>query len=162
MTEDARFEDANYTDQPLKLRVEDAEDVPVISSLVQDAVGLTGEISWMPRRRRLALLVNRFRWEDREQAAKQRRKFERVRSALLFDDVLSVRSSGLTPAEKDTIYSMLQIRFDPAEDGTGILTIDIAGDGALELSIECLNGQLIDLTKPWEAKSGAAPAHDLD
>ena len=101
MAEDARFEDAAFTDQPLKLGVQSAEDIPVISALVQDAVGLAGEISWMPRRRRVAILLNRFRWEDKDDATRSGRPFERVRAAVTFESVLSLRANGLNPAEKD-------------------------------------------------------------
>ena len=36
--EDARFEDAGYSDAPLRLKIEDADDLTVISTLMQDAV----------------------------------------------------------------------------------------------------------------------------
>ena len=78
---DARFEDAPLSDRPLRLRAESADDVEVISSLVQDAVGKAGDIAWMPRKRRLVVLVNRFRWEDSagaEQAAGISRPLLRV------------------------------------------------------------------------------------
>ena len=151
---DARFEDVGFADQPLRLAMESSEDVPVISALVQDAVGLAGEISWMP--------LNRFRWEDHAAAERAGRKFERVRSALIFDDVLSVRTSGLDPRERDTVYALLQITFEPGEDGAGRLVLELAGDGTLAFDVECLAGQLIDLSRPWEAMAGKAPDHDLD
>lgn len=162
--EDARFEDAAFSDAPLKLGVQSADDVPVVSALVQDAVGLAGEISWMPRRRRVAILLNRFRWEDKDDAAKQGRPFERVRSALIFDDVTGLKANGLNPAEKDMVYAVLQIRWDgadDAEDPSGRVVIELAGDGALALNVDCLEGQLVDLTRPWEAQAGKAPDHDV-
>ncbi len=39
-----------------------------IAALVQDAVFPITEMRWQKARRRFALLVNRFRWEDREAA----------------------------------------------------------------------------------------------
>ena len=163
MAQDARFEDAAPSDQPLKLGVQSADDVGVVSALVQDAVGLAGEVSWMPRRRRVAILLNRFRWEDKDEAARSGRPFERVRSALIFDDVSALKANGLDPREKDTVYSVLQVRWEPAdaeEDPSGRLVLELAGDGALALQVDCLEGQLIDLTRPWEAKSGKAPDHE--
>ena len=158
---DARFEDAAFADRPLRLALETPEDIPVASALVQDAVGLSGEITWMPRRRRLVLLINRFRWEDREDAERAGRAYERVRSALIFDSVLFVRASGLDPRDKDTVYSVLQIAFTPGEDGAGTIELALAGDGALAVEVECIDARLIDLTKPWEARAGA-PEHDID
>lgn len=160
MNEDARFHDVAASDQPLRLGVATAEDLEIASTLIQDCVGMAGEISWMPRRHRLALLVNRFRWEDREAAERQRRSFERVRAALVFDSVLAVRASGLDPADKETVYSILRMRFEEKDAPGGTLTLDLAGDGALALDVECLDAQLIDLSQPWIVRS--APDHKLD
>ena len=160
MSDDARFEDAVFSDQPLRLAVETAEDLEVASALLQDAVGLTGEISWMPKRRRLALLVNRFRWEDRTAADRQKREAERVRTALVFDNVEAVRTNGLNPAERDTIFSILQMTFEPGPEPSGRLTIEMAGDGALALEVEAIEGRMMDLTRPWVARG--VPDHQLD
>lgn len=159
---DATFEEGAYSDQPLRLAVESADDLTVASALVQDAVGLTGEISWMPRRHRLVVLLNRFRWEDRDTAAKLGRAFERVRTALMVDNVLRVQAMGLDPTDKDTVYSVLSITFAPGEDGAGRLSMTLAGDGELGLDVECLDLKLIDLTRPWQAKSDSVPQHDPD
>lgn len=158
---DARFEDAGFSDSPLRLKIENAEDVPVVSTLIQDAVGLAGEVSWMPRRRRAVLLVNRFRWEDKEDATRAGRPFERVRTAVTFDSVLSLKANGLDPSDKEMIFSILNLVWTPGEDAAGTLEIALAGDGALLLEAECLDGQLIDLTRPWEAKSDKVPDHKL-
>lgn len=157
---DARFEDGVYTDRPLRLGAETAEDLQVISSLVQDAVGTTGEISWMPRRRRLVMLVNRFRQEDREAAEREARTFERVRAALVFDDVRAVKSQGLPVQDPDTVYAVLALAFEAGEDGAGQLQLMLAGDGMLALDVECINMQLADLTRPWE--TARAPDHGAD
>lgn len=152
--EDARFEDGAAVDQPIRLAVESEEDLGVASALMQDAVGLTGEITWMPRKRRLVMLLNRFRWEDREAAELQRRAYERVRTILQVDSVLSVKTRGLDPREKDTTYAVLGLSFEPGEDGAGRLTLKLAGDGDLALEVECLDLHLSDTSKPWVAKAG--------
>ncbi|MEM1160943.1 MAG: DUF2948 family protein [Pseudomonadota bacterium] len=159
---DARFEDHDPSAGQLRLALTDPDDVPVISSLVQDAVGLVGEISWMPKRRRLTLLLNRFRWEDKDKAAASGRPFQRVRSALVLDSALNVRTNGLSPQERDMVYSVLQVRFEAGEDAAGQVFLDLSGDGTLEIGVECLDGRLMDLSAPWDAKAGAAPDHPLD
>ena len=162
MVEDARFEDGvPASDKPLRLAVQSVEDLNVASALLQDAVGTAGEISWMPRRRRVAMLVNRFRWEDHDLAARQQRPFERVRTAILIDSVLDVKTRGLDPRDKETLYSVLNLEFAPGEDGAGRLILHLAGDGDLALQVECLDLHLSDLSKPWVAKAGA-PDHQLD
>ena len=63
---DARFEDGE--EGPLRLIARQAEDVVVLSSLLQDAVFPMSEMRYDRKARRFALLVNRFRWEDRAAA----------------------------------------------------------------------------------------------
>lgn len=161
--EDARFEDTAFTDQPLRLAIASAEDVEPASALLQDAVGHNGDISWMPRRRRLAILLNRFRWEDSARATAEGRAYERVRSILMLDSVMRVRSRGIEPKERQSIFSLLALRWQPRGEGTGslILTLARSGAGGAELAadVECLDGRIIDLTRPWEAPTGKAPDH---
>lgn len=159
VSEDARFEDAMLSDRPLRLGAETEEDMAVVASLMQDAVGRVGDIVWAKTRRRLALVVNRFRWEDRERAERERRAYERVRTALTISGVLSVRSRGIAPGEPDTIVSILSIEFEPGEDGAGLVRIWLSGDGEIVAEVECLDLMLHDLTKPWEARSGTVPDH---
>lgn len=158
--EDARFEDG--VERPLRLRAESADDLAVISALLQDAVAQSGEIAWARRRRRFSLLVNRFRWEDAEHARRQGRPFERVQSLLVFDDVLAARSDGVDPADKDLILALLSIGFEPGEDGAGTVRLVLAGDGEIALGVECLDVTLADVTRPYEAPSGQAPHHPDD
>ena len=162
MVEDARFEDGvPASDQPLRLAVESVEDLNVASALLQDAVGTAGDIAWMPRRRRLVMQVNRFRWEDHDKAAQQRRPFERVRTAIVIDSVLSVKARGLDPSDRETLFALLSLEFEPGEDGAGRLILHLAGDGDLALEVECIEMALSDISKPWVAKAGA-PDHKLD
>jgi hypothetical protein len=155
--EDARFEDG--VERPLRLRAESAEDLAVISALLQDAVAQAGEIAWARRRRRFSLLVNRFRWEDAEHARRQGRPFERVRTLLVFDDVLAARTDGVNPADRDLVLELLSIGFEPGPDGTGTVHLVFAGDGEIALDVECIDATVIDVTRPYEAPSGKAPAH---
>ena len=103
MIEDARFEDG--AERPLRLRALDAEDLPVLASLTQDAIFPANEMVWDRRKRRFAILLNRFRWEDvtRERAP------ERVQSVLSFEDVLAVRSQGVDRSDGDLVLSLLSM-----------------------------------------------------
>jgi len=156
---DARFEDAPLSDRPLRLRAESADDVAVISSLVQDAVGKAGDVAWMPRKRRLVVLVNRFRWEDSAGAEQAHRPFERVRSAVSVESVLKVRARGISPAGRDQVYELLAIVFEPAEGCAGTLILTLAGNAEISVEVECLELTLADLTRPWVAKANKAPEH---
>lgn len=157
MVEDARFEDA--TEGPLRLRAMDAEDLKVISSLVQDAVFPASEMTWDRHRRRFALLLNRFRWEDARGAEARRRPYERVQSVLVVEDVLRVASQGVERGDPDTILSLLAVDFEPGEDGAGRVVLTLAGDGAVGIEVEALEVVLRDVTRPYVAPSGKAPRH---
>lgn len=157
---DARFEDG--AERPLRLVAMDAGGLEVIAALAQDAVISGSDMSWDRKRRQFGLLLNRFRWEDREAAEAEGRPYERVRSALVFDDVLTVQTMGVQPGDEDTILSLLAIEFTPAEDGAGLVTLVLAGDGAIRLGVETLEAALRDVTRPYRAVSGKAPDHGAE
>lgn len=154
---DASFNDVDPA--PLALLAGDAEDLTVLSTLVQDSVLPVTEISYDLRHRQLALLLNRFRWEDAELAKRDERPYERVRSVLLISDVQRVLSDGIDRADNDLILELLALKWEPAEDGTGRVLLEFAGDGTLAVSVECLNVELRDVTRPYIAPSRRAPSH---
>lgn len=155
MTDDARFEDGR--EAPLNLGALDQEDLKVISALVQDAVFPASEMAWRARDRRFALLLNRFRWEDR---GRDRHGPERVQSLLVIENVLKVASQGVPRGDADTILSLLAIDWEPDEAPGGVLELQLAGDGAIRLEVEALEVALRDVTRPYRAPSRKAPTHD--
>jgi len=154
---DAGFEDGG--EGPLRLVAQDAEDLKVISTLVQDAVLPVTELAYDRKRHRFALMLNRFRWEDRVEAERVGRAYERVRSVLVVEDVRKVQSFGFDRADRDLVLSLLSMSFEPGEDGTGRLTLTFAGDGAIALDVETLEVRLDDVTRPYRAPSGKVPRH---
>lgn len=154
---DARFEDG--AEAPLRLIAAEATDVPVMAALLQDAVFPITEMRFDPKSRRFALLLNRFRWEDRAAAEAAKRPYERVRSLLVVEDILRLRSTGIDRSETDTVLSLLTMDFAPGPDGTGTLTLTLAGDGAVRMDVETLSLRLEDVTRPYVAPSGKAPQH---
>ena len=172
---DARFEDAD--ERPLRLLARDGDDLRVVSALVQDAVLTGADLGHQRHARRFSLLINRFRWESRGSAPAAGRPAERVRSLLVFNDVLRVRQQGLEARDPDTVLSLLAIDFtpqdaqaDPAADPAadldptatpGRVTLVFAGDGAVALDVDCIEVQLNDVTRPYDAPSRLVPEHPL-
>jgi hypothetical protein len=76
------------------------------------------------------------------------------------EDVRKVQSFGFDRTEKDLVLSLLSMSFEPGEDGTGRLTLTLAGDGAVALDVEALEVRLDDVTRPYRAPSGKVPHHD--
>ncbi|MFQ6549384.1 DUF2948 family protein [Aestuariibius sp. 2305UL40-4] len=157
MSEDARFSDG--VERPLRLVARDEEDLKVLSALVQDAVFPASEMLWRPGERRFAILLNRFRWEDKPAAERRGRDFERVQAVLDFEDVTGVASQGVV-RDADTVLSLLSLEWEAGEDGTGALVLTLAGDGAIKVDVEALEVILRDVTRPYRAPSRKAPEHD--
>ncbi|WP_376871241.1 DUF2948 family protein [Albirhodobacter sp. R86504] len=154
---DARFEEGESG--ALALMAQEADDLAVVSTLVQDAVLTAADMRWDAKARRLVLLLNRFRWEDRAAATLAGRPYERVRSLLIISDVSKIAAQGIDKGDSDTVLSLLGLFWEPGEDGTGRVILTFAGDGALAISAECLNIDLRDVTRPYIAPSGKVPDH---
>lgn len=154
---DAAFEDGD--ELPLYLKVLDEGSVAVLSALAQDAVFPITEMKWDKKTREFAVLMNRFRWEDKAAAEARGRPYERVQSVLLVSDVLSVASTGIDRSDRDTVLSLLSLEWQEGEDGMGRVQLVLAGDGAVAVDVECLGLILKDVTRPYIAPSGQAPVH---
>ncbi|MEM9438028.1 MAG: DUF2948 family protein [Pseudomonadota bacterium] len=154
---DATFEEG--AEKPLRLLAYEPADLEVISSLCQDAVFPAPEMSWRPKERRFAVLLNRFRWEDATAAERRSRAYERVQSVLAVEDVMKVRSQGVDRRDADLILSVLSVAFEPGEDGAGFVQLMLAGDGVISLEVEALEVTLRDVTRPYVAPSKSIPKH---
>ena len=140
----------------LRLIAEDASDLEVISSAVQDAVLKAENIKFDRKRRRLTLEVNRFQWED---AKSKRGPQGRVRAILAFDGVLSVKTRAVSKVDPDMVYSLLSLSFDPADEPPGgKLSLLFAGDGELALEVEAMDVTLLDSAYEWTTRH--RPDHD--
>ena len=145
---------AQASDQALKLLADDQEDLAVISAMLQDAVTTIGDIVYEPAPRQVTLAFNRFRWE----AGAVKRGGERVRSALQFGGVLSVKSQRLRQDAKEGVLSLLDVAFEPGEAPGGVITLTFAGGGALQIEVECIDAVLADLSAPWSTPR--RPSHE--
>jgi len=154
---DARFEDGGA--RPMRLKALDGEDLKVISALVQDAVFPVTEMTWDRARRRFAVLINRFRWEEGSRI--RAHPPERVQSVLVIEDALGVASHGIDRADRDTVLSLLALDWRPGEEGTGRITLILAGDGAIAADVECIDVTLRDVTRPYLSPSRKVPDHPL-
>ena len=151
---DAAFHDAR-PGGPLRLWATDAEDLQVVSALVQDGVLTAADMEWSAARRELALLVNRPR---REATGAQR-----VRCVLMASGVRRVRGQGVTPGDGEVVLSLLSVEWVPgggSEDPSGVLRLVFAGDGVVEAEAEALDLRLHDVTAPYRAVSGRLPDHE--
>ena len=125
MSEDARFEDGE--EKALNIGAFDKSDLEIISSLLQDSILPASEIQWLRSSNKLAFLVNRFRWEDKDIELSQGKTVERVQSLLVISHVKNVSSSGFSPKQKDKVLSILSISFDGDDGGFGNVLMILSG-----------------------------------
>lgn len=146
----------------LKLIALDTEDLNVLSAHVQDAVLRVGDMAYLPKERRFAVILNRFDWQS---AVKARASsgLERRRAGLRFERVLGAKVQGIDLADKTVSLALLAVTFDPRggpEEVAGDVTLTFSGGAAIRLSVECVEAELKDLGAAWVAKR--APQHGED
>jgi hypothetical protein len=139
--------------EPLKLLAEDEDDLEVISAALQDAIAKVGDIEWDAKGRRLTLALNRYLWETPAGLLGAR-----VRAGLQFSSVLAVKSRNLRRDPPDAVIELLAVRFEPGEAPGGAIRLAFAGGGDLELTVECVDAALADISAPWPTTS--TPAHE--
>ena len=139
----------------LKLVALDKDDLAIVSAHLQDAVVKVEEIVWQPDRHRLVVGLNRFDWEA---ASAETPAWQRRRSALRFDRVLSFKSRNVAPADKDKVLNLLALDFTETDAPAGVVTISFSGDVALRLDVECVESEVVDLGPVWA--TSCCPDHE--
>lgn len=147
---------------PMRLRAEDAEDLRILSACLQDAIVPVGEMCWLPADSRFVMVANRFKWET----AEARRlapgptaddgddfAYERVHSAVRFENVTAVRSRGIDLGNRGVILELLTI----AETADGVELI-FAGDARVLLVADPPLAVMEDLGIPWP--TACKPSHE--
>jgi hypothetical protein len=131
-------------DERLTLLAQSAADLPALSALVQDATVRVADVGYDRRGKRLALLLNRYRWEAKTPS--------RVRSALRLETVSAVQRQGW-PTDPEAVLPLLALR----QDGDFVV-MSLGGGAALRAQVEVLEIVLEDLAAPWA--TSRVPAHD--
>ena len=139
---------------PLRLLAEDEDDLAVISAALQDAIAKVGDFEWDARGRRFTLALNRYLWEVPGGLLGNR-----VRAGLQFASVLAVKSRNLRRDPPDAVIELLAVRFEAGEAPGGAIRLAFAGGGDLELTVECVDAALADLSAPWPTPS--TPEHEV-
>ena len=141
--------------KPLRLIVQDEEDLAAVSAALQDAVAQLGDFHYEPKANRFTLAFNRYRWEAGETG-----RGERVRAALQAGGVLAAKAHRLRRNSVDAVVSLLSITFEETDAPGGVMNFTFSGGGALRLEVECLDLALADVSEPWRA--AARPHHRED
>jgi hypothetical protein len=135
----------------LKLRAEDADDLAVISAVVQDALISVKDLAYDRTARNFTLVANRFRWESRppnanDGAANGSAPFERTLCAVSFAEVDRVTYRGFRRSNDDRILSLLAIRIDQKP---GTINLEFSGGATLRLAVAATRVYATDIGEPW-------------
>ena len=103
--------------QRLSLLVEDEEDLKIVSAYLQDAIVRVGDVAYLPKSRRFALLANRYCWECDDAAKVGSRKLAGVH----FDGVIGARSAHIRQNNPDAVLQLLAVQFTPAVGEGGVV-----------------------------------------
>ena len=141
----------------LRLGALDGDDLAVISAHMQDAVMRVGDIKYLAKQKQFVLLANRFDWASAEDNSSG---YQRKRTGVHFNRITGARSSRIRNTAEDAIISLLSIEFDETEAPSGVIRLNFAGGGIIELAAECVDAWLADQGPEWG--TGSKPAHDLD
>ncbi|MFT0860270.1 DUF2948 family protein [Ancylobacter sp. G4_0304] len=156
----------------LKLIALDAEDLSVLSVHLQDAVISVGDMTYLPKEHRFALLANRFDWEKAVQAEVKAQAMAaagqkpaqiagpcvRRRSGMHFERVMGAKLRGIDLAAKEATLNLLAVTFEETDSPSGVVTFLFSGGAEVQLHVECLEAGLEDLGPAWDAKG--TPCHD--
>ncbi|MDA7946769.1 MAG: DUF2948 family protein [Hyphomicrobiaceae bacterium] len=145
--------------QQLKLLALDPEDLEIVSAHLQDAVLRIADIAYVPSDSRFAMIVNRFDWVNAGDGGKGSKKnFQRHRTALRFDRVLSAKFRKIRLSAKDAVLELLAVQFEETNKPEGYVTLVFAGGGAIRLHVECIEAEMRDLGPVWKTKN--LPEHE--
>jgi hypothetical protein len=134
----------------LKLIAQDDKQLTIISSLAQDSIIKSNEMGYDKKTKRFALLMNRYRHEEENPS--------RIRTAIHFDYVDSVKSVGIDKETNDDILVLLAIRFEAKSKPSGSIFLEFSNNKSITFDVESIEAFLTDMGEPWKIPN--KPVHD--
>ena len=141
----------------LKLIGKNQEDLKVISAYLQDSVVIVKDMVFLKQNRSFVMIVNRFMWEDIEKGVFRENK--RIRCALRFEEVLTVKSKNINQKNENKPLECLAIECNLITDNNYNINFFFSGNGVITLVSEAIEVVMHDLGKPWNVKH--APIHKI-
>lgn len=139
---------------PLKLQIQSADDVSVLSALLQDALLNSRDIHVDKKAGEVMFIVDRFCWEGDKQAS------ERVLAGVRIGGVKAVQHKNMNLASDETLfYNLLDIAYETTGTDEHYLIFTCSAGAAMRLQIERLMMALSDIAPPRPAI--ATPDHSL-
>ncbi len=141
----------------LKLIGKNQSDLKVISAYTQDSVVNIQDMVFLKSNTIFIMIVNRFMWEDAEKGIFRGNK--RIRSAIKFEDVLSVKSKNINQKNKNKPLECLAIESTFTTNENYKINIFFSGGAMITLISETIEVIMHDLGKSWTVKR--VPKHKI-
>ena len=138
------------TPQTLKLMAKDAEDVQVMSAVLQDAIVPTCEMTYRAAEKSFVMVVQRFMWDClqvREVPANDADEpcaYDRVNCAVDVEGVEHVQFMGINPNDPASMLDLLTMSFENDH-----LDFIFAGGGKLRLKLANWRVKMHDFGESW-------------
>lgn len=145
---------SSHKESPLKLAIKDQDDLLVLSSLLQDATVLIGDMGYDADIRQFMMVAARY-CHDNQDGTEEGNDAGRGHRRLMginFDQIKGLKRKGFSPNDRDDVLNLLAIQ---AEDHH----IDLIFAGAAMLRLECdaIRVYAADLGEGWS--TGFEPKH---
>jgi len=134
--------------EALRLKGKDAEDLQVISAVLQDAIAPVCDMAYLPEDKQFVMVVHRLRREPKEE-----KLLERICCAVNIRGVTRAQLQNIDLAKRSRMLDLLAVM---PEDKTA--TIVFAGDAKVKLHLEDWSVVVEDFGSPWPAQCN--PCHD--
>ena len=118
----------------LKLIGKNKEDLKIISAYLQDSIVSVSDIVFLQKNKTFVMIVNRFMWENPDRVIYGENK--RIRCAVKFEDVISVKSKNVNQTNKDKFFECLAIECSSEIEEYQEINIFFAGDSVITLASE--------------------------
>jgi hypothetical protein len=132
----------------LKLRAADAEDLQVISAVLQDSIAPVCDMAFQTDTKNFVMVVQRLRREAGEAGAA-----ERICSAVTVTGIAAVKTHGIDLQQGDRMLDLLALMMEPQG-----ITLVFAGNAKIRLEAGAWGLTLEDFGEPWPALCN--PCHD--
>ena len=158
MSQDASFSEG--ADRALYLGAFTPQDVEIISTILQDSIFCINDLAWLKKKQRVAVLVNRFRWENKSEYIDKNSAPERVKSLLIIDNVLNISSQGIDRSDDSEPLNLLNLDLKKTKKNI-FLTLLLSNFGAIRCELEAIELSIKDVTRPYKAHSKNIPYHPI-
>jgi hypothetical protein len=141
--------------EPLRLIAQDAQDLDIILSLLQDSLMPVVSIVHDKKNKALSILTNRFCWEVPEEK-KHDPIYYRVHAGLMFKNIEAIHEKNIDQSDRSRILSFLTAYIDEHADHV-FLYLMFSDNACIRVTISKIHCTLADIDEPWSTR--ARPEH---